>query len=79
MRTSRTQLTTAAIGAGLLLLAAACGSSAGSSGATAAKPSKTPLTLMFGSSGPAETAAVQSAATAWTKASGIKVKVIAAS
>lgn len=78
MRTSRTQLTTAAIGSGLLLLAAACGSSAGN-GASAAQPSKTPLTLMFGSSGAAETSAVQAAATAWTKASGIKVKVIAAS
>ncbi|HEX5287348.1 MAG TPA: sugar ABC transporter substrate-binding protein [Streptosporangiaceae bacterium] len=78
MRTSRTQLTTAAIGSGLLLLAAACGSSAGN-GASAAQPTKTPLTLMFGSSGPAETSAVQAAATAWTKASGIKVKVIAAS
>jgi ABC-type glycerol-3-phosphate transport system substrate-binding protein len=63
MRTSRTQLTTAAIGSGLLLLAAACGSSAGN-GASAAQPSKTPLTLMFGSSGPAETSAVQAAATA---------------
>jgi multiple sugar transport system substrate-binding protein len=34
---------------------------------------------MFGSSGPAETKAVQAAATAFTKQSGIKVKVIAAS
>jgi multiple sugar transport system substrate-binding protein len=79
MRTRRTYFTTAAIAAGLLLLATACGSSAGSGASSAAQPSKTPLTLMFGSSGPAETAAVQAAATAWTKSSGIKVKVIAAS
>jgi multiple sugar transport system substrate-binding protein len=34
---------------------------------------------MFGSSGPAETAAVQAAAASFTRTSGIKVKVIAAS
>ena len=43
------------------------------------KVTKTPLTLMFGSSGPAETKAVNAAAAAFTKQSGIKVKVIAAS
>jgi multiple sugar transport system substrate-binding protein len=40
---------------------------------------KKPLTLMFGSSGTAETNAVNAAAAAYTKQSGIKVKVIAAS
>ncbi|HMG65373.1 MAG TPA: hypothetical protein VK599_20690 [Streptosporangiaceae bacterium] len=67
MRIRRTYFTTAAIAAGLLLLATACGSSAGSGTSSAAQPSKTPLTLMFGSSGPAETAAVQAAATAWPR------------
>lgn len=63
---------------------AACSSGGGfsspSSGTSAsAKPNKTPLTLMFGSSGPAETKAVDTAAAAFTKQSGIKVQVIPAS
>ncbi|HEY1639229.1 MAG TPA: extracellular solute-binding protein [Streptosporangiaceae bacterium] len=80
MRTPKSRIATAGIAAGLLLLAAAC-SSGGSATTTAAsgKPSKTPLTLMFGSSGTAETKAVQAAASAFTAHSGIKVKVIAAS
>jgi multiple sugar transport system substrate-binding protein len=81
MRTSKIRFMTAAVGVGLLMLASACGSSgsggSGGSGASTAS-SKTPLTLMFGSSGPAETAAVNAAATAFTRQSGIKVKVIAA-
>jgi multiple sugar transport system substrate-binding protein len=80
MKTKKAHLATAGIAAGLLLLATAC-SSGGSATTTAAsgKPNKTPLTLMFGSSGTAETTAVQAAAAAFTKQSGIKVKVIAAS
>ena len=73
---------TAAFAAGLLTLAAACGGSGGTAAAGSGglgKPGKTPLTLMFGSSGPAETKAVQAAATAFTKRSGIKVTVVAAS
>ena len=71
---------TALLAAGLLTLAA-CGGSGGSAaaGGSLGKPSKTPLTLMFGSSGPAETKAVQAAAAAFTKRSGIKVNVVAAS
>jgi multiple sugar transport system substrate-binding protein len=80
MRTPKSRIAAAGIAAGLLLLATAC--SSGSSATTTAasgKPNKTPLTLMFGSSGTAETKAVQAAASAFTKQSGIKVKVIAAS
>jgi multiple sugar transport system substrate-binding protein len=73
--------------AGLALGAAACSSGNGfgssasgtASGAASATPNKSALTLMFGSSGPAETAAVQAAAKAFTKQSGIGVQVIAAS
>jgi multiple sugar transport system substrate-binding protein len=79
MRTRKIQFVSAAIAAGLLTFATACSSSGTSTGSAAAKPSKTPLTLMFGSSGPAETKAVDSAAAAFTKQSAIKVKVIAAS
>jgi multiple sugar transport system substrate-binding protein len=71
-----------AVGASALMFVAACGSSSSGPGAAssgAAKVSKTPITLMFGSSGPAETKAVDTAAAAFTKQSGIKVKVIAAS
>ena len=82
----RSRLTaTAALATGVLALTAACSSNGGfsspSSGAAAAtaKPNHTPITLMFGSSGPAETKAVNAAATAFTKQSGIKVQVIAAS
>lgn len=78
MRNPTSRLATAGLAAGLLLLATAC-SSGSSATTTAAKPNKTPLTLMFGSSGDAETKAVQAAASAFTKESGIKVKVIAAS
>jgi multiple sugar transport system substrate-binding protein len=81
------RITIAALAAGLIAAATACSSnggfgSASSSGAPAATQSaasKTPLTLMFGSSGPAETKAVQAAAAAFTKQSGIPVQVIAAS
>ncbi len=71
----------AALAAGLLTLTAACGGSSGAAagGSGLGKPSKAPLTLMFGSSGPAETKAVQAAAAAFTRQSGIKVNVVAAS
>jgi multiple sugar transport system substrate-binding protein len=79
MKHSRALLAAAAIG-GMLVFVAACGSSGSGPAASAAgKANKTPLTLMFGSSGPAETKAVDAAAAAFTKQSGIKVKVIAAS
>lgn len=73
MKHSRAFLAAAAISS-VLVLASACGSGGSGSGA-----SNKPLTLMFGSSGPAETKAVQAAASAFTKQSGIHVKVIAAS
>ncbi|HWF82859.1 MAG TPA: extracellular solute-binding protein [Streptosporangiaceae bacterium] len=76
MKYSKALLSAAAVG-GMLAAVAAC--SSGSTGSSAAKVSKAPLTLMFGSSGPAETKAVDAAASAFTKQSGIKVKVIAAS
>jgi multiple sugar transport system substrate-binding protein len=78
-------VSSAVLAAGLIALTAACSSGNGfsSSGGTtptaAASASKTPITLMFGSSGPAETAAVQSAAKAFTKQSGIPVTVVPAS
>jgi multiple sugar transport system substrate-binding protein len=77
-------ITSAALAAGSLALIAACSSGSGSSSSGVSTPSasaasKTPLTLMFGSSGPAETAAVQQAAKAFTKQSGIPVQVVPAS
>jgi multiple sugar transport system substrate-binding protein len=82
-KTALTALT--ALTAGLVTLTTACSSSNGFSSGTSpsatqrAKASKTPLTLMFGSSGTAETNAVQAAAKAFTKQSGIGVQVIPAS
>jgi multiple sugar transport system substrate-binding protein len=73
MKHSRVFLAASAVGC-LLMMISACGSSSPSSSA-----STKPITLMFGSSGPAETKAVDQAAAAFTKQSGIKVKVIAAS
>lgn len=74
-----------ALAAGVLVLVTACSSGgAGSAGSVAGsggglgKPTKSPLTLMFGSSGPAETKAVQAAAAAFSKQSGIKVNVVPA-
>ena len=81
----RSKIAMAALAAvGLAVLSTACssgngfGSSSASSTATATA-NKSTLTLMFGSSGTAETAAVQQAAKAFTKQSGIPVQVIAAS
>ena len=56
-----------------LLLVAACGSSNNSSSGTATN--KKPITLLFGTSGPAETAADKAAGAAFTKQSGIPVNV----
>lgn len=80
MKHTRAILAAAAV-SGMLAFVSACGSSgpAASSSSSTGQPSKTPLTLMFGSSGPAETTAVKAAATAFTKQSGIKVNVVAAS
>ena len=81
----RSKIAIAALAAaGLAVLSTACssGNGFGSSSASStagATPSKSPLTLMFGSSGTAETAAVQQAAKAFTKQSGIPVQVIPAS
>jgi multiple sugar transport system substrate-binding protein len=80
----RSKIAIAAVAAGLAVFTAACSSGNGFSSSTAStastgKATKSPLTLMFGSSGPAETSAVQAAAKAFTKQSGIPVQVIAAS
>lgn len=78
MRPSATRHIGSAVvaGASVLALTAGCGSSGG--GSPAGKPGKTPLTLMFGASGPPEAKAVQQAAAAFTRQSGIKVTVIPA-
>lgn len=71
----------AGLGAAILALTAACGSSGGSFGSSSSGGGNTdtgPLTVLIGSSGPAETAAVQAAAAAYTKRSGVKVTVIPA-
>lgn len=82
-KTSLTAFT--ALAAGLVTLTTACSSSNGfspgnssTSSGTPSKASKTQLTLMFGSSGTAETSAVQAAAKAFTTQSGIPVQVIPA-
>jgi len=80
----RSKIAIAVVAAGLAALTAACSSSSGFSSASTGtaspgKATKTQLTLMFGSSGTAETNAVQAAAKAFTKQSGIPVQVIAAS
>jgi multiple sugar transport system substrate-binding protein len=82
----RRKIAVAAVAAaGLAVLATACssgngfGSSTPAGGASTAKATKAPLTLLFGSSGTAETNAVQQAAKAFTKQSGIPVQVIPAS
>lgn len=69
------------IGATLLMAATACSSGGGFSSGASASPTATatgPLTVMIGSSGPAETAAVTAAANAFSKQTGIKVTVIPA-
>lgn len=73
----------AAIGAAVLMMTAACSSSGGGFGGGGSTPSgggnaTGPLTVLIGSSGPAETAAVTAAAKAFTQQTGTKVSVIAA-
>ncbi len=79
MKYSRALISAAAIGGTLVVISACASSGPGPASAAGAKVTKAPLTLMFGSSGPAETKAVDTAAAAFTKQSGIKVHVIAAS
>ncbi|MBN9157534.1 ABC transporter substrate-binding protein [Microbacterium sp.] len=79
----------AAIGAGALVLAGAialtgCGSGfsggdAGSTGSSTLTSSDKPLNILIGSSGDAETKAVNDAVAAWSKTSGVKATVTAAS
>jgi multiple sugar transport system substrate-binding protein len=83
MKITIPHLSAVAVAVGVLALTAACSSgsgtaASGSGGTDLSKPSTKPLTLMFGSSGPAETKAVQSAAAAFTRQSGIHVNVVAA-
>ncbi len=72
----------AGLGAAILALTAACSSGGGfggsSSTANAGGSDSGPLNVLIGSSGAAETNAVQAAAAAFTKQSGIKVNVVAA-
>lgn len=73
MRTS--QWSAAAFAAGLVVTLAAC-SAAGDGGGS---PTGQELTVLIGSSGEAETTAVQAAADAWAEETGNTVEVIAAS
>jgi len=62
----------------VVAVVAACGSSPSSSNSasSALTPNKKPITLLFGSSGTAETAADNAAGKAFTKQTGIKVNVV---
>ena len=80
--------TRAAIGAGALLLVGAialtgCGSGFSGGGSTSGSSTLTssdkPLNILIGSSGDAETKAVNAAVAAWSKGSGTKATVTAAS
>jgi multiple sugar transport system substrate-binding protein len=64
----------------VVAVVAACGSSPSSSNSatSALTANKKPITLLFGSSGPAETAADKAAGKAFTKKSGIPVNVVPA-
>ncbi|EQD66050.1 extracellular solute-binding protein family 1, partial [mine drainage metagenome] len=84
----RTRFGVAALGAALAVSLAGATGGAIASASSAPKPTVVKLrgatrgvtlTLMYGSSGPAETAAVNAAAAAWSKSSGNKVNVINAS
>ncbi|MBO0824722.1 MAG: extracellular solute-binding protein, partial [Actinobacteria bacterium] len=74
--TRRLAIPAAAVAA--VLVVTACGSS-GNSGTSGPAANKKPITLLFGSSGPAETSAEKAAAAAFTKKTGIPVNVVAAS
>lgn len=86
-RSNTLRLATAIIATVGVLALTACGSGFnGPSGGSGSTPksngltsSNKPLTVMIGSSGNAETTAVDSAVAAWAKSSGTKAKVIAAS
>lgn len=80
MKTTLGRAKAASIGAALLMMtAAACSSGGGFGGSTAPTGTASgPLTVLIGSSGPAETAAVTAAAAAFGKQDGIKVTVIPA-
>ncbi len=69
----RSQWSATALAAGLVVSLAAC-SSGGEGGGQSDS-----LTLLFGSSGDAETAALEAAAAAWSEESGVEVEVQAAS
>jgi multiple sugar transport system substrate-binding protein len=79
MKNRRALISAAAVGSMLLVVSACASGGSGPAASAGAKVTKAPLTLMFGSSGPAETKAVDAAAAAFTKQSGIKVTVVAAS
>lgn len=79
MRTGTGRAAVASLAIGALALVAGCGS--GFSGDHSVKDSGSgtgPLSVLIGSSGPAETKAVKDAAAAYTKQSGVKVTVTAA-
>ena len=65
------------VAAGLAAALTACGS--GFSSGTATQSSTKPITVLIGSSGAAETAAVKSAVAAWSKTSGVTATVTVAS
>ncbi|WP_072314700.1 extracellular solute-binding protein [Agrococcus sp. Marseille-P2731] len=71
----------ALVGALALALASCSGGGAPDTSGEAGEPAASgdPLTMLIGSSGDAETAAVQAAADAWSTESGVDVEVIAAS
>jgi multiple sugar transport system substrate-binding protein len=75
MKISRAAVVIAA--AGLAVGLTACGSGFSSGGST--QDNTKPLSILIGSSGDAETAAVKSAVAAWSKTSGIKATVTVAS
>jgi multiple sugar transport system substrate-binding protein len=83
MKTPKVKLATVALAAGVLAVTTACGggdsfnSSSGST-ASAGTSGNGPLTVLIGSSGTAETKAVEAAAAAFTQQSGVKVNVTAA-
>lgn len=63
----------------VLTMVAALALTAGTALGSRASGKATTITALIGSSGPAETYAVNNAATAWTKQTGIEVKVVVAS
>jgi multiple sugar transport system substrate-binding protein len=81
-RSRKRWLPAAAVAAATALTLSACGSgfsgSGSSSSSGALTSSNKPLTVLIGSSGDAETTAVKSAVADWSKSSGTKASVIAA-